>query len=274
MFIISKGRPRCLTARSLDRLGVDYRIVVEPQQLAAYRQHNPEARFVSTPFENLGQGSIPVRNFVWDLSVYEGYERHWVLDDNIEDFNRLNRNKKLPVRTRAPFVAAEDFTDRFANVGLSGFNYYSLVKATDEVPPFYLNTRVYSCILVNNSVPFRWRGRFNEDTDLSLRVLKAGMCTILFNAFLCGKVTTQRMAGGNTEELYADTKDRYEFADALRLQHPDVVRVTWKFNRWHHQVNYAPWRSNRLALREGVTIPTGVNEYGMVLAAEEPKWRA
>ena len=269
VFIISKGRPRCLTGRSLDRLGVDYRIVVEPQELASYREHNPAARFLITPFQNLGQGSIPVRNFVWDLSVDEGYERHWVLDDNIEDFNRLNRNQKLPVRTKAPFVAAEDFTDRFANVGLSGFNYYSLVKATDEVPPFYLNTRVYSCILVNNSVPFRWRGRFNEDTDLSLRVLKAGMCTILFNAFLCGKVTTQRMSGGNTDELYADTKDRYEFADALRQQHPDVVQVKWKFNRWHHQVNYEPFKSNRLVRREGLNVSEGVDEYGMTLAKEE-----
>lgn len=269
VFVISKGRPRCITSRSLDRLGVAHRIVVEPHQRADYQQANPEAELLTTPFKDLGQGSIPVRNFVWELSITEGYERHWVLDDNIEDFNRLNRNRKLPVRSSAPFEAAEDFTDRFSNVGLSGFNYYSLVKATSAVPPFYLNTRVYSCILVDNSLPFRWRGRFNEDTDLSLRVLKSGMCTILFNAFLCGKVTTQRMKGGNTDELYAATNNRREFAEALQQQHPDVVRVTWKFNRWHHQVNYEPFKSNRLVHRKGLNIPEGVDEYGMTLAKEE-----
>ena len=269
VFVISKGRPRCITSRSLARLGVAHRIVVEPHQRADYQQANPEAELLTTPFKDLGQGSIPVRNFVWELSITEGHERHWVLDDNLEDFKRLNRNRKLPVRSSAPFEAAEDFTDRFSNVGLSGFNYESLVKATSAVPPFYLNTRVYSCVLVDNSLPFRWRGRFNEDTDLSLRVLKSGMCTILFNAFLCGKVTTQRMKGGNTDELYAATNNRREFAEALRQQHPDVVRVTWKFNRWHHQVNYEPFKSNRLVRREGLNVSEGVDEYGMTLAKEE-----
>lgn len=269
VFVISKGRPKCITSRALNKLGVFHRIVVEPHQHDDYQRANPDAEIVTTPFAELGQGSIPVRNFVWDIAMEEGHEKHWVLDDNIEDFNRLNRNTKHPVRSAAVFVAAEDFTDRFTNVGLSGFNYYSLVKATDEVPPFYLNTRVYSCILIDNNLPFRWRGRFNEDTDLSLRVLKSGRCTILFNAFLCGKVTTQRMKGGNTDELYAATDNRREFAESLREQHPDVVRVAWKFNRWHHHVNYQPFKNNRLLHKEGLRVSKGVNEYGMALSTEK-----
>jgi hypothetical protein len=39
------------------------------------------------------------------------------------------------------------------------------------------------------------------ERKLSLRALKDGLCTILFNAFLAGKVTTLRMKGGNTDEL-------------------------------------------------------------------------
>jgi hypothetical protein len=269
IYIISKGRPTCITARALNKLGLPYKIVVEPHQLDDYKQKHPDADFLTTPFKNLGQGSIPARNFVWEHSITAGHKKHWILDDNIEDFNRLNRNKKPPVRTPAPFVAAEDFTDRFTNVALSGFNYYSLCKATSSVPPFYLNTRIYSCILINNSIPFRWRGRYNEDTDLSLRALKAGYCTILFNAFLAGKVTTQRMKGGNTEELYAATDDRREFAESLRDQHPDVVRVTRKFGRWHHHVNYKPFKNNKLVLRDEIEIPEGINNYGMVLGQEE-----
>jgi hypothetical protein len=41
--------------------------------------------------------------------------------------------------------------------------------------------------------------------------------------------------------------------------------VVWKFKRWHHQVDYRPFRNNRLRLRPGVVIPKGVNNYGMVL---------
>ena len=57
-------------------------------------------------------------------------------------------------------------------------------RKSADLPPFKANTRIYSCILIDNALPFRWRGRYNEDTDLSLRVLKAGLCTIQFNAFL------------------------------------------------------------------------------------------
>ena len=65
-----------------------------------------------------------------------------------------------------------------------------------------------------------------QDTDLSLRILKEGLCTILFNAFLVGKVTTMRMNGGNTGEVYGGTDNRLEFAESLQKQHPEIVKVT------------------------------------------------
>jgi hypothetical protein len=116
-----------------------------------------------------------------------------------------------------------------------------------------------------NDLPYRWRGRYNEDTDLSLRALKDGYCTILFNAFLAGKVTTMRMKGGNTSEVYGETDNRKEFAESLRDQHPDHVEVTWKFNRWHHQVDYRLFKQNRLIKKLGQPIPNGINNYGMKL---------
>jgi hypothetical protein len=127
-----------------------------------------------------------------------------------------------------------------------------------------MNTRIYSCILIKNDIPYRWRGRYNEDTDLSIRVLKDGWCTILFNAFLAGKVTTMRMNGGNTDTLYADD-GRKKMAESLAQQHPDVAKVVWKFGRWHHQVDYRPFKNNQLVKKQGLNIPQGVNEYGMVL---------
>lgn len=217
------------------------------------------------PFSNLGLGSIPVRNFVWEHSLAEGYKRHWVLDDNIEGFHRLNNNEKFKVSSGTIFKCAEDFTDRYENIAISGFNYYSFCKKTDKVPPYYLNTRIYSCLLINNDMPYRWRGKFNEDTDLSLRVLKDGWCTVLFNAFLAGKVTTMRMRGGNTDDVYAETDNRLEFAKSLEEQHHDVVKVTWKFNRWHHQVNYKPFKENKLIRKQGLILKDEVNNYGMIL---------
>lgn len=263
VYIISKGRwKNRLTARSLEKMNVPYKIVIEPQEFDNYAEFIPEENILVLPFKNLGMGSIPARNWVWDHS--RNHKRHWILDDNIEAFNRLNRNMKPEVRTGAIFRAAEDFVDRYKNVAIAGFNYYSFCKATDAVPPFYLNTRIYSCILIDNSIPYRWRGRYNEDTDLSLRVLKDGYCTILFNAFLAGKVTTMRMNGGNTDELYADD-GRKKMAEALRDLHPDVTKVIWKFGRWHHQVDYRKFKKNKLIKKENLIVPDVVNNYGMIL---------
>ncbi len=47
--------------------------------------------------------------------------------------------------------------------------------------------------------------------------------------------------------------------------HPDVAEVVWRFNRWHHHVDYTPFKRNALIRREDVAIPEGTNEYGMVL---------
>jgi hypothetical protein len=264
VYIISKGRANsCLTARELKAMNVPFRLVIEPQELEEY-QHITENILV-LPFSNLGQGSIPARNFVWEHSISEGHKRHWILDDNIEGFHRLNRNEKPKVSSGTIFKCAEDFTERYENVGISGFNYYSFCKTTDKVPPYYLNTRIYSCILIKNDLPYRWRGRYNEDTDLSLRALKDGYCTILFNAFLAGKVTTMRMKGGNTDNVYTDGDDRLKFAKALEKLHPEIVKVTWKFGRWHHQVNYKPFKKNKLIKKEGIMLSDGINNYGLIL---------
>lgn len=264
IYVISKGRSKnCLTARELNLMGVEFTLVVEPQEYDLYK--DVAKQIIITPFSNLGQGSIPVRNFVWNHSLKNGDKKHWILDDNIEGFHRLNRNEKPKILSPVFFRCMEDFVDRYKNIGLAGANYYSFCKATDKVPPYYLNTRIYSCILIKNDLPFRWRGMYNEDTDLSLRVLKSGMCTVLFNAFLIGKVTTQRMKGGNTDEVYSQTNKRKEFAESLREQHPDLVKVTWKFNRWHHQVNYKPFKKNKLIKEENIVVKNQINEYGIVL---------
>jgi hypothetical protein len=244
-----------------------YRIVVEPKEFDNYASVIDRSKIIVLPenFSELGQGGIPARNFVWEHSINEGHERHWILDDNIEQFNRLNRNLQVKVTTGIIFKAAEDFVDRYENVGLAGFQYDYFAKAKTILPAFYLNTRIYSCILIKNDLPYRWRGRYNEDTDLSLRALKDGYCTILFYAFIQQKAQTMTMKGGNTDTIYNTGDNRLEFAESLVRLHPDVSRVTWKFNRWHHHVNYKPFKKNKLIRKPNIEIKDGVNEYGMKL---------
>ncbi len=265
IYIISKGRWESrLTSKALEAMQVDYSIVIEPQEFEQYASVIDERKILTLPFSNLGQGSIPARNFVFEHSIARGAARHWILDDNILKFYRLNNNRRIPVATGTIFRCAEDLVDRYENVAKAGFNYRMFAPSKQKRPALYLNTRVYSCILLDNSIPHRWRGRYNEDTDLSIRLLKDGYCTILFNAFLADKCGTMRMKGGNTDELYVND-GRLQMAQSLVDQHPDVARVSKKWGRAQHHVNYRSFRNNQLKLKEGVIVSQGVDNYGMQL---------
>ena len=265
VYIISKGRwDSRLTSKSLERMKVPYHIVVEPQEYDNYASVIDKQKILTLPFKNLGQGSIPARNWVWEHSIQNGHLKHWILYDNIYDFYRLNRNSRNIVQTGTIFKCAEDFTDRYENVPISGFNYRFFMVPTEQHPPYYLNTRVYSAILIDNSIKHRWRGRYNEDTDLCIRILKDGYCTILFNAFLQEKAGTMTIKGGNTEELYKDD-GRLKMAQSLVDQHPDICKITWKFGRWQHQVNYEVFSRTKLKKKHNLNINEGVNNYDMIL---------
>jgi len=282
VYIVSKGRWESrLTSKALDRINVPYYIVVEEHERTQYVLEVGEEKVLVLPTKYLdeyntcdelgatkGRGPGAARNFCWDHAVSLGHARHWVMDDNIASFNRLNRNLMCKVTSGTIFRVAEDFVDRFTNCVIAGLNYDFFAKAKEPIPPFVLNTRIYSCLLIDNSLPMRWRGRYNEDTDLSLRVLKAGMCTVQFNAFLQEKSTTQMMKGGNTDEFYAK-EGTLPKSEMLAMLHPDVAKVVWRFNRWHHHVDYKPFKKNKLIKSEDLVIPEGVNNYGMELVNEQ-----
>lgn len=278
IYIVSKGRWKSrLTSKALESINVSYKIIVEESEYKDYSQVIDKNKILILPqaykdnydtFDDLGdqksKGPGAARNFAWDHSIDNGYSWHWVMDDNLDAFHRLNRNIKAEVKSGTIFKCMEDFVLRYSNVAIAGPNYYSFCKSTDKVPAYVLNTRIYSCLLIKNDIPYRWRGRYNEDTDLSLRVLKDGWCTIQFNAFLCGKVTTQRMSGGNTQEFYKNEGTEPK-SKMLVDMHPDLSKMVWRFNRWHHHVDYRRFKFNELKIKENIIVPSGVNNYNMKL---------
>lgn len=277
IYIVSKGRAATpLTANALRDMHQPFYLICERNEYEQYLPIAGDRTLILPEYfladydtcddfgDNKSRGPGAARNFAWEHSIGLGAGRHWVLDDNIDGFMRLNRNLKLHVRTPATFRAIEDWCDRYENVAIAGMNYAMFAKRKDSAPAFVLNTRIYSCLLIANDIPYRWRGRYNEDTDLSLRVLKDGLCTVQFNAFLANKVRTQTLAGGNTEAFY-EHEGTMPKSQMLADLHPDVAVVEWKFGRWHHFVNYNPFKSNRLRLKEGIEVPDSPNEYGMIL---------
>lgn len=267
VYIISKGRWKLRnTARALDKIGVPYHIVIEEPEYEQYASVIDKSKILVHP--HVDEGAIPGRNWIWQHSIDNGHKRHWVLDDNIRTFYRFTNNVKHYCTDGTCFAVLEDWADRYLNAAQVGMQYEALNPKRSKYPKAYVaNTRIYSCILNQNDLPVRWRGIFNSDTDLSLRLLKLGYCTMLSRAFLCEKRATMKMSGGNTERYQGD--GRLKMAKYLQQQHPDCVKVVWKWNRWQHEVNYKPFRNNKLIRDPNYVARSGIDEYGMEIRTGE-----
>lgn len=263
IYIPSKDRADSrLTIKALEKINVPYRVVIEPSQFDSYANHVPQEKILVLPKDDMKL--IGARNWIKQHSINEGHEKHWQLDDNISAFNRLNRNYQVKVTSGTIFRCAEDFCDRYENIAFAGFQYDFFAKAKTLLPAFYINTRIYSCTLVDNKFNYKWRSIYNDDTDVCLQALKDGLCTVLFYAFIQEKSQTMKVSGGNTDQLYQGD-GRLKMAQSLQDLHPDVASVTWKFNRWQHHVDYSPFKKNKLIKKDSVKINEGINNYGMKL---------
>lgn len=291
IYIISRGRAYSrLTSKTLEAMDVPYYIVVEPSEIDAYAAVIDINKILvlpndSDPANPTGPGYA--RNCCRDHAWANGFDRHWVMDDNIHGFYRLHQNRRYRVADGAIFRAAEDFVDRYENVWVAGFQYRFFAAAKSKYPPYVANTRIYSCLLIDNRLmltfgkeQFLWRERYNEDTILSLDVLENGFCTIQFNAFLQGKTGTQALKGGNTEVFYsaegkdddvAMSIDDYNPLGTVRKSlnlleiYPEVTKIVERYGRVHHHVDFRKYKGNQLKLRKGVRLPKSPNNYGMRL---------
>jgi len=266
IYVVSKTRAdNCVTANYFRDMGVPYYIVVEEHQYNDYAEYHDEKHLLILDqkfldeydtFDNLGntksKGPGAARNFAWWHSTQNGYKWHWVFDDNVYGIYILEGNDRIKTIDGGFLASCEDFVKRYDNIAIAGLNYYMFVVPTKHLPPYVKNTRIYSMLLIRNDItakdgkPFRWRGRYNEDTDLSLRVLKDGWSTVQFNAVNGDKLCTQKMKGGNTEEFYSK-EGTYDKSKMIEDMHPDVAKVHWRFGRWHHYVDYLPFADNPLS---------------------------
>lgn len=268
VFIPTKGRADTrMTIRMFDTLGVPYTIFVETQEYDLYARHVPCDRIHVLPHQN--QGLTVTRNYIWDYAAERGHEWFWTFDDNIDGLYRFNHNLKTPCADATIMAVIEDFASRYENLAITGMNYFMFVKRKYVIPPYILNTRIYSNMLIRtfakdrNGNPYRNVTFYNDDTDLCVRVLKDSWCTVLFNAFLIYKQTTMTVPGGMTD-YYEQTNKRLEFAEELQRAHPDCVTVTEKWGRFHHQVDYSRF-TQQLRRRPDLDIQKGVNDFGMTL---------
>jgi hypothetical protein len=124
-------------------------------------------------------------------------------------------------------------------------------------------------ILIRSDLEQRWRGTYNEDTDLCLQVLATGdLCTVLVNAFMVHKVRTGIIKGGNDRIYQGD--GRLRMARSLERAWPGIARTERRYGRPQHVVDWTRFKTplrRRSDVDWSALEAGGPNEYGMKVRA-------
>lgn len=266
VYVPSRGRvANPLTIESLQRDHVPFRVVTVESEADAYAELVGAENVLTLPepVPSAAEGGLVfTRNWIKGHAMAEGHARHWQLDDNIRGFYRWRHRRRIRCSSDVALAVCEDMTDRYANVAISGLAYTMFMHSNSAQGknPFTTNVHVYSCTLVRSD-DYRWRGVYNDDTDMCLQVLAAGECTLLINAFMANKTRTTTLKGGNTE-IYVNDDGRLKMARELERRWPGVVIVTRRFGRAQH---YVDWRKFTTAL---VKRP----DYDAIVAAQSGRF--
>jgi hypothetical protein len=263
LFIPSKGRSdHQITTKVLDAYDVPYRVVVEDTEYDAYAEHYPPDKLLATPFHDLGLGPVPVRNWIRRHAEHEGYAKHWQLDDNIRGFRRLAGNQRITCHAGIALTVAEDWADRYENVGITGLNPTWRVIPGSAKQPVTINRGVGCCCLIDHNMPVWWRSPLGDDDDLCLQALSQGWCSVAINAFMIDKIPSGTMHGG-IAPLYAGD-GRTKVVRSLQRLWPGLVQITRKGQYPHMKI---AWNKLDVApiLKQSIDLAAlpARNEYGL-----------
>jgi hypothetical protein len=265
-YIPSKGRPdKQLTVRRLRDAGITPHLVVEDAEHDAYAAANPGIpvlvwpqkymdEYERTPELDPHPTTGAAHNFAWDHSREAGYSHHWIMDDNLRNMHyRTRAGRVARPTTPEAFRTHEAIMLAFKN--LAGFSLG--LGHTFGSAPFSLNTRLYCAVLYRNDLDqygIKWRRGLNDDTIVSLDILKTGvLCTAESHVLIIHKVGTARSARlpGGITDFYADGGFIRKAAEAIRV-HPDCVKMVTRYGRVHHQIDYRQFKQ-RLIPASGKT---------------------
>ena len=262
IYIISKGRPWCRTAKLLESLGYPEWFIVcgtNDETLPEYKKRwgnkvlvfdwKKETETTDTldnfGFESMPSGATPVRNATIRISQQRGEKRHWQFDDDYRAFYLYNKQKNKFERIRDgktlynEMNVISSFADK-ANLPNAGF---CLTNASFPDSACTVEPRVFN---MHNlpSDPEKaqfWRGRMNDDLINAIEVLQKGGREFAFKFLATNMVPSQSEKGGLTD-IYKEIGTVRKTAYAVLIA-PGAVKLVIRFGRYHHRVNWDTLKS-------------------------------
>lgn len=260
IYIMSKGRPQCHTARTLKNLGYkgEWFIVCgdNDELLDEYRNRwgdekvlvfNWKKYFDKCDFMDNTKslaGAIPARNAIKDIAKKRGEIRHWQWDDDYTNFRWFDCDT-LKWRNLNGYELEEKL-QKLADFGEAieasniGFDLGTACANGIEGAKFILGMRQrvfnFHNLPTDEKLWIKWRGRMNDDLLNSIWAKNHGKLVFSVRNPLGNMEKTQGVSGGLTE-LYKEQGTVTKTAYGV-LGHPKAVKLAIWRGRYHHHVNW------------------------------------
>ena len=295
------------THRTLTEMKIKHKLFIEPSQEWEYRnwmndikdptiaQRNRYCELVVCPedFSKQTMGSTPVRNFILDYGLEQGFDRVWMLDDNIKAYNRLYQGVKNKILSPVIFTHIEDYIARYDNIGGVSHNFNPFVNESDRRACIVANGKCYSSMLLKTDPEVRFRYKHQEDNLISMEYIHRGYTNLCFNSCVYDKHTSGTDKGGNKEGVYKckdgkgdglGYKERYEYFEAivkilewenkLELVDGKTTKDLVKRSQRHKAHDYHADVSYGIIKNQSINIHTKKENYEEIKAQQdtEHKW--
>lgn len=258
IYIISKGRPMCKTAQTLEKMDYpgewfivcgnndetlnDYLMLWEEHVIVFdwYEEIKHTDPLDNFGFETMASGASPVRNATCDISRSRGERRHWQFDDDYNGFYKVVKGQNRKERMDGQMLydtllEIAEFADRckLNNAGIS--------LGTMESHPAKrkrYGKRVFNAhnLPTDEKLFMRWRGRMNDDLINAIEVYRNGGFEMQFKYANLTMAKSQKEEGGLTDLYQAEGTVRKTAYPILLA--PNAVKLVIKYGRYHHQCNW------------------------------------
>lgn len=258
IYIISKGRPHCITANVLTKIKYtgEWFIVCGSNDVTIdeYKKNWGESRVLvfdwyeevkqSDLLDNFGvekmsSGAVPVRNATRKISENRGEKRHWQFDDDYTGFYHIDKTKTKWHRLTGAEMERE--LRKLANYGLAANLANIGIAVSSESRPEnikMIGNRVFNAhnLPSEESLFTKWRGRMNDDLINAIETHRAGRREYHIKYMNLVIKKTQSERGGNTDIYVAHGTVR-KAAYAVMIA-PKDVKLTIRHGRYHHKCNW------------------------------------
>ena len=260
--ILSFGRyDTNYTHKLLTKLKIRHFIFVEDKEYHLYidKIDYTYCRLIncgSNPSE-LQLGSTPIRNYILNYFYEQGENRIWMLDDNIQNYQRMNNGMKLNNYDKNIFTSIEQFIEPLDNIGICSHNVGTTVKSDGQRSVIIENSKHYSSLLLKTDTEFRFKWKYNEDIGISIDYILSSKLNLCFNHMLFVKNVSGKDRGGNTDGIYQGgtyqgylNKYNYMYDKLKEMYELKILNLTKPFdtfifrkdlnkgNKPHHNINY------------------------------------